>query len=201
MTNWIQKTILCLSLLLLFSVQANSQTYLVSKTEIVGIYDGTNYRMKTELEGEYILVRTDREGAIAWVSGFETFEPLDSTQSHFYDNSFIVAGVTEMNIRKDRIKGTPGDYDYWLVPYDQVSSGFVCFPNPTNGNVKIIIDGKSNYQSFKLFDSHSRLIEQIGKTDSNTMEMDLSNLPDGVYFLCGMTVDGRLTKTAKIIKL
>ena len=125
MTNWIQKTILCLSLLLLFSVQANSQTYLVSKTEIVGIYDGTNYRMKTELEGEYILVRTDREGAIAWVSGFETFEPLDSTQSHFYDNSFIVAGVTEMNIRKDRIKGTPGDYDYWLVPYDQVSSGFV----------------------------------------------------------------------------
>lgn len=192
------KNLASLAILLLFTFQGNCQTYLVSKTEILGDFDGENYTFQTDLEG-YFLIRTDDNGSIAWMSPMKTF---GSDSSYFCHNEsrFIVAGVTGYNRKSNKIKGKPSDYEYWLVPFREVSPGFFCLPNPTKGLVKIIIDDNSDIRKFLVYDIMCRVVETMDAQGTNEIDLELGRYPEGTYLIQGMDSKGTNVQTIKIIK-
>jgi hypothetical protein len=198
MTKRPLQLLLSLALLLLFGFQSKGQTYLVSQTEILGDYDGESYRFQTDLKG-YMIVRTDEQGSLVWMSTMKTF---GSDSSYFCQNEsrFIVAGLTGFNKRNNRIKGRPSDYEYWLVPFDEVSPGFYCLPNPTKGPVKIVIDENSQIRKFFIYDVMCRVVETIETEGTDDIEIDLGKYSDGTLLIQGMDSKGTSVQTIKIIK-
>jgi hypothetical protein len=76
-------------------------------------------------------------------------------------------------------------YSYSIVPSlvtginEIISNDFIkIFPNPANN--KIFIQGKDNFQSFQI-----KILNIMGEVIllSNKKEIDISNLPNGVYFV------------------
>lgn len=190
--------LLSLALLLLFQYQSKGQTYLVSKTEILGDFNGESYRFQTDLKG-YMVIRTDEAGSMVWMSPMKTFGS-DSSIFCQSENEFIVAGITKFNRRGSRIDGRPSDYEYWLVPFDEVSPGFFCMPNPTKGPLKIIIDSNSDIISFMIYDQMSRLLLRLERRDSNQIDLDLDSFSQGSYIVQGIDSKGNNVQTIKIIK-
>ena len=71
------------------------------------------------------------------------------------------------------------------------------YPNPTRG--KIVVSGQWSVVSVEIYDvvgkKHESRISEIGQSD---IVLDISHLPNGVYFIKIITDKGELTK--KIIK-
>jgi hypothetical protein len=74
----------------------------------------------------------------------------------------------------------------------QQQTNIKIYPNPTTGQLKVKSQ-KSKVESIELFDIYGRKLSQFTIHDS-PVEIDISHLPAGIYFL---KIDG---KTVKIIK-
>lgn len=198
MAKRLSKILLSLALLPLFATKAEGQTHLVSQTEIVGDFDGNNYTLLTNLKG-YTFIRTDEDGRLVWTQKLKTFN-LDSVEFVSHQNRFIVAGITSYNKKTNRIKGDPGDYEYWLIPAYEITDGFFCLPNPTLGKTTVIVNIDSEIEIFRLYDINGRLIYSIPNIQDNQFDIDLGNYKSGVYFLESANKDGMSVQTIKIIK-
>lgn len=78
---------------------------------------------------------------------------------------------------------------------DELLNQFIIYPNPTKG--KIIIDSKGKeLDLIQFFDVSGRIIKSI---DSNTKQIDISNLSAGSYFL-RINSEGKST-VKKIVKI
>lgn len=199
MNKRLQIKLLTLAFLLLFNFKTKGQTYLVSKTEIVGTYDGWSYLFQTDLKG-FMLVRTDEQGALAWMSPMKTFD-ADSSSLYLNESRFIVAGTTSFNRKANKIKGTPSDYEYWLVPFDQVSPGFFCMPNPTYGQVKVIVDENSDLENLLIYDAAGKVVDMIQLQERTLIELEFDKYEQGLYLIEGKNSRGVSVQTIKIIKL
>lgn len=198
MAKQLSKILLSLALLSLFATNVEGQTHLVSKTEIVGDFEGDNYTLLTDLKG-YTFIRTDEDGRLVWSQPLKVF---NSDSIDFVNNKdkFIVVGITSYNKKTDRIKGNPGDYEYWLVPTYEITNSFFCLPNPTLGKTTVIINIEFEIEIFRLYDQNGKLICSIQNVQNNQLDLDLGNYKSGVYFLEGANKDGFSVQTIKIIK-
>lgn len=198
MVKQLHNFLLSLALLTLFNSYAEGQSSQLSRTEIVGDFDGQSYTFQTELS-DYVLIRTDYDGAMVWISPLRTFG-ADSIDMMTNQNKFIVAGLTNYNKREKRIKGNPWDYEYWLVPFDEISDGFICIPNPTKGRLTAIIEKNSKISSFRIYDNVGRVISVIQNIGEQQIEIDLSSFNPGSYLIEGLNDSGYMITTVKIIK-
>lgn len=79
------------------------------------------------------------------------------------------------------------------------STGLVLFPNPTNEKFSISLQSGNLIQSVKIFDTNMRVVNEINSQNSSFLDVDVSNLSDGVYFI--KVVDNfDLEKIARIIR-
>ncbi len=78
------------------------------------------------------------------------------------------------------------------VAENRTSSDITVYPNPTNGDVNIILQNQ-NLVSTKIYNLIGELIQEV-----YTSEFSISNLPNGIYFLQIQTNNS--TYTSKIIK-
>jgi hypothetical protein len=198
MAKQLLKFLLSLALLPLFATNAEGQTHLVSKTEIVGDYDGNSYTLLTDLKG-YTLIRTDENGSMIWSCPLKVFK-IDSLDFISNQSRFIVAGITNYFKKTDRIKANPGDYDYWLIPISDLTDGFFCRPNPTLGNTNVVINIESKIEIFRLYNSDGKLIFTIQTPQNGQFDLDLNSYKSGAYFLEGLDNKGFSIQTIKIIK-
>ena len=77
------------------------------------------------------------------------------------------------------------------------------YPNPSNDKFTISFNsGLSNYGGeLQLFNSFGNLIkEQLFKGNKGNLVMDVSNLPDGIYYY-SITVAGKKSEVKKLIKI
>jgi pectin methylesterase-like acyl-CoA thioesterase len=81
-----------------------------------------------------------------------------------------------------------------------ISEDVSAFPNPTNGNLKVYINGEDSEVNYSVFDLKGRqLLSSTNQLSSNRIvDLDLSNLTNGIYYveLIGKTVK----KSVKIVK-
>lgn len=77
----------------------------------------------------------------------------------------------------------------------QVDKSVALYPNPTKGNVTINCD--NTIKHVELFDVQGRILQNKIETNNNT-QLDISNKPNGLYFIRITTENG--IKVEKVIK-
>jgi hypothetical protein len=147
-----------------------------------------------------------------------------SSISHFDETTYPQGNPNSMmspNVRSAEVNQNPGDLllrclqdmgwqivglegnlitsnEYTVEP---VVSAIV-FPNPVVDVVKVAfpLRNQGRNVSIELFDVKGQIIEHIGKeaVTSETVPLDLTNLPDGVYLL--KIIDGTQVMTKKLVK-
>jgi hypothetical protein len=79
------------------------------------------------------------------------------------------------------ILGTPTGFS--TLP--NVNADFEVFPNPANGTINLKVNSKDTYQ-VKIFSTNGQLIF----TSWNVLQIDLPNVPEGLYFITVLTKNG-----------
>lgn len=67
----------------------------------------------------------------------------------------------------------------------QAEQDYLLFPNPSSGEVSILVPDGSN--SFRLFDTSGRKMDAGVSGNDDMLTFDLSGLPDGIYFIRGVS--------------
>ena len=144
-----------------------------------------------------LLVKTDSSGNIQWFktysNGFTTminnFESVKSTA----DSGFITCGYSmyNNNILKLRILKTNSNGELINIPEYIKGFDLEVYPNPTSG--KIIIENIA-FNYIEVFNSMGNLLFR-----SMTGKIDISDQPDGIYYVKIVTDKGIAIK--KIIKI
>ncbi len=76
-------------------------------------------------------------------------------------------------------------------------SNISIFPNPTNGN--LTITNVNNIKSIQVYNSLGQLVYQTKNSTKNTIRINLSKLPEGLYFINLIDVNNNFT-TQKVLK-
>ena len=160
---------------------------------------------KTENSGDdfdYWVLKLDGVGNIQWqntIGGAGLDNLLNVQQTA--DGGYILGGFSDSNISGNKTKSSLGGRDFWvvklapdLVPIAGPSvaqKGLTIHPNPTANAIFVRTD----------MQRHVRLCNALGqtlaaRTVQNSSEIDLSNQPDGFYFLIE-TATGQAHKILK----
>jgi len=83
-----------------------------------------------------------------------------------------------------------------LEEFDSQASDFLLYPNPAREIAYISLQSKKAY-SLHLYDLNGKLIYSRNKLSGNRIELNLSNYPDGLYFIQLISEKG--SKTKKLI--
>ena len=73
------------------------------------------------------------------------------------------------------------------------------YPNPATSQIHIQF-GEPVYESIDIVDVHGRKLLTINTEGSTEIEPDVSQLPEGIYFVNGITDDGALSYLGKFMK-
>jgi hypothetical protein len=73
------------------------------------------------------------------------------------------------------------------------------YPNPASSQIHIQFGGPV-YVSISIVDVHGRKILQVNTEGSTEIEPDVSQLPEGIYFVNGITADGEFSYLGKFMK-
>lgn len=112
------------------------------------------------------------------------FDCLDQTDYFAVDNVVVFASDIPLNTNN---------------PNEQ-NNNFTIYPNPTVSDITVNFNPvKDNKSSIEVYNNLGKLIaKRIIKQDNNTVNIDLSSFPSGVYFVKSIYKQSVLTK--KIIK-
>lgn len=159
------------------------------------------------------LVKTDSNGYKQWdktifINGTETVANAFQTS----DGCYIEGGYTTAGVGGYKTQPSQGYSDYWIMKFcmDTVSGiddggqmtddgwRMQVWSNPFSGDLSIYVQ-KENLKeaSFEITNALGEVVykrEETNLADSYTKVLDLSWLPNGIYFVSVGTVGGRITK-------
>lgn len=99
-----------------------------------------------------------------------------------------VALAIPFNINGSVLKSEENDF----------SSGIVMFPNPANEKLSISLSSGNLIQNIKIVDPNMRVIKEVDFVERPFLELDISNLSAGIYFI--KVIDNfDLEKTIRLI--
>ena len=137
------------------------------------------------------------DGGISW-QGQEFVTDIDTTELIFKSIEVGSNGILYSTYEFDDINGKRSIYlrkrnaIVSINELNNTNSSVTVYPNPTNGDVRIILQNQ-NLISTKIYNSIGELIREI-----YTSEFSISDLPNGLYFL--QIQSNNSTHTSKIIK-
>ena len=79
------------------------------------------------------------------------------------------------------------------------SSNFKLSPNPTSGLIRLTVEDQSIIKSYKLFSIDGAQIQNSANLTSSGLDMDISTLPKGLYFL-EVTTEEHVSMQLPIVK-
>ncbi len=142
-------------------------------------WDGTNYSGTLVADGTYKLrMELTDKNATGNYSSF-TFTKGASAQTLTPANEPSFASIS--------VVWTP---DVSAVPENSAEDGYSLFPNPTEGIFKLTGTG---IQEIEIMSITGALIRKE-KSGANGVQSDISDLPDGIYFIRFKTPQGYITK-------
>jgi hypothetical protein len=116
----------------------------------------------------------------------------------------VVYGVQDTDIAYARIPNGTGDFVYQLPTFNgnneilsvsdaPTGSQFTVYPNPTQNKIYV----KSHIETLvkvELYGIDGTLLQQLEPSSSELTELDLSNLPSGIYILKTNSITNRIIK-------
>ncbi len=123
--------------------------------------------------------------------------PMDEESDIIFDLTGEDQEALEISAVSDNGKITVNRVSY-TANKSSLEKNVMIYPNPSNG--KFRIEGVDEISYLKIISSEGRLIEEKSEFDyDNKMEIDLSNYPEGIYFMQILWKDG-LRSMNKLIK-
>lgn len=156
-----------------------------------GISDSEISGDKTENSfgiNDYWVLKLDGSGNIEWQKtiGGNGSEALLAIQQTL-DGGYILGGSSDSDISRDKTENSKGDYDYWIVklagtvPSTELSverNSVEIYPNPATDELFVRTDFRT---AFTLCNTVGQQL--LNQTIYGDDKIDLSALPDGIYFL------------------
>ena len=130
-----------------------------------------------------------------------------------FDACYVTAMYTQAGIGGDKSQANYGSADFWIVKFcdsvlatnsgyiDPLNSDFSISPNPTQGKVNGKLNhniGKFGLREIEVFNTLGKLLIAARNINSDEIELDLTRLPSGIYFLQVTTESSIFRK--KVIK-
>lgn len=81
-----------------------------------------------------------------------------------------------------------------------IDSDLITFPNPARGQLNFHLNGGQRIQRIQLFDLNGRLTADSGRLDDRRTQMDVREVPAGIYFARVLANRGVVTKKIKLIR-
>ena len=133
----------------------------------------------------------------AWVeitAGIPPYQYYWSTEETTESISGLLPGAYSVIIRDAyNCMATKPFVIEWVSLVDNEHIGFAIYPNPTNGMVFIEFDVNTPKKTIEVIDAIGKTLKTIN-TELNNINIDLSNVPKGLYFIKLITKDRNLTK-------
>jgi hypothetical protein len=114
----------------------------------------------------------------------------------FSDKSNISKGISFYRIKMIDKDGVFTYTETKTVKGSGANFDFAIFPNPSNGNANVTINGLNEPTEVQLLDVSGRLIKSVILNNTNTTQ--LNNLQKGSYFV---RITGKVTGTTSVKKL
>ena len=149
----------------------------------------------------------------------EISNPYSTAGTHAYGGDFHMLGAFSaasttgcyyMTIRMYN-HAVPADtaYETYIVCNNTVtaapdvpkaSGSVVLYPNPTRDEVNILYDPGYNVRNIAVYNIIGKIVAVYRVSDNSSANLDLSNVPSGLYFLRLMNESGEVVVTKKFTK-
>jgi len=151
----------------------------------------------------YSMTRTSSTSAFD-VSTFQQViginDPLSwNTQPSMSDSLKVIAFVrSDLNSwSSNELYIAYGDHVTSVFDAVKNSEAFIIYPNPSNGYIHLKT-GESQIRNFEVIDLLGKKIKEISPGNTETIELDLTNEPHGIYFLKAIYTSGQI-KISKLV--
>ncbi len=145
----------------------------------------------TNGEGYYIVTVECESGCNSIFAEYVQF-------SNNFDSSSKVAGGQTAIVKKDRtryyqgVAYTPHEFEELMIREKQtISVDIRTVPNPITDIVQVYLPDKHEFDQIKIFNSHGEIVYHAYLQTDNLLQIDLSQLIDGLYMV-------RLTNSDKL---
>lgn len=128
----------------------------------------------------------------------EEVDVFEEGYSHFHEKP---ANVNFYRIRLIDINGGITYTPIRVINFDQIGADFAVFPNPTSGPLTIASSKLMDYPtgvSYQLIDNTGKVV-RMDQVRSENLNLDLSKLPAGPYFVKLFTGEEQLVDQFKVI--
>jgi hypothetical protein len=143
---------------------------------------------------DYWIVKTDSIGTMQWQKCLGGFGNELSYQIMQINNGGYLVGGWTFSTNGDVI-GNHGNSDFWIIKLapdtitsiptiNQQSSIFTISPNPSNGIFQITFSSKQKTNNIEIINTLGQTVFQSSNNyHQSSINLDLSFLPKGIYFL------------------
>ncbi len=95
--------------------------------------------------------------------------------------------------------------DEFILTYKPYSSNLpeyklLVYPNPAQDFVEIHLNGKTTINSVTIIDTHGRVVKDFNDIDQKHHQVDVSSIPEGLYYLSVRHEHGVITHLISVIK-
>lgn len=156
--------------------------------------DSSNSKSK---DNKYLLIRTTSNGELIWFDSFgeTTSGNLILNLAVADEHTFLLGGQNNYGVGINTsqaivMKVRDGVSD--VEEFEAISDNITISPNPTS--TSFILRGIDNISSMKILNSIGMEVSRMSFNESSKQEVDVSNLPSGVYFVQIRTSTGMISK-------
>ena len=75
----------------------------------------------------------------------------------------------------------------------------MAYPNPARDFLTVHLNGGRDFQQVSLYSITGQVVKSIGGLETNHAEMNLNDLPNGIYILEVATEDGLINKKVQVL--
>ncbi len=184
-----------------FCVRSNSLLY-VDSISLDSIIDG----QRTWLNGSFRLTRYEsypvgNPPIFTQVYAGYYWPPLDHYMGVRFNNpgdtlyGWILWGNGHSVIKSYAFQSSTVSTGQSQLP----GSSVTLFPNPCSNNITIETNFENDLREIKLFDISGKLL-MVKNSYGKTAELNVADVPNGIYFVKVLTLQGTLTKRVVILK-
>lgn len=164
-----------------------------------------NWKTSAELNNDFFEILRSADGkeylSIGTVKGANS---VRGSQYEFVDRNYLIPGnMYYYRIRQVDFDGRSESFDVFSVKHtcEGALPGITVFPNPAVNKTNITVTGitQTNDVELHLFNSDGSMMRKIFVSPSQTMEMEVLDLPAGVYQL--KTVNTEAPLSARFIRI
>jgi photosystem II stability/assembly factor-like uncharacterized protein len=122
----------------------------------------------------------------------------------------VIINELEINYAENKIYAGTYGRGLWSSPLinlnpdntiDQEQAKIKIYPNPAKDHINLVLDNdKNGLYTIEVYNLHGKRIRKVSAVSTNNYQMNLSEIPDGSYFVRVSNKSGRFTGKFEIVR-